>query len=330
MSVPPPFGPMEFDPARVRSAPAADGVSPAAEAGPQALEPPAELLPQGRRTPMLALALAGLGVLLVLGLGLQAYGLVLGLFALAPALGWFGLGVLALTALALVLGVIREVMALRRLRHLGDLRQDAAAVYRREAYGEADDLLRELPRLYADRPGLRAAQRRFAAEDRDDLSDGERLRLFAQVMLEPLDGAANQQIIRAARDVSALTALAPLGLLDSLIVLLRTVMMLRRIAQLYGVRPGIAASLDLLRLSARNAALAGVGDVMSHALGEALHGSLLRMVSTKAGQGAVNGLLVARLGIACMQACRPLPFEPGRAPSLSGLRDELLRRLAGT
>ena len=46
-----------------------------------------------------------------------------------------------------------------------------------------------------------------------------------------------------ARDIGALTALSPLGVLDGLIVPWRTLSMLRAIAELYGARPGAAASI---------------------------------------------------------------------------------------
>ena len=56
---------------------------------------------------------------------------------------------------------------------------------------------------------------------------------------------------------------------------------------------------------------------------EAAGASLLSVLSTRIGQGAVKGVLQARLGLAAVQICRPLPFVEGELPSMVALRAEL-------
>jgi putative membrane protein len=131
----------------------------------------------------------------------------------------------------------------------------------------------------------------------------------------------------AARDIGALTALSPLGLLDSFIVLARTLAMLRSIARLYGMRPGYFATISLLRRAFGNVLVAGVSELVSDAAVETLGASLLSMLSARAGQGVVNGLLAAKLGLSAMQVCRPLPFAEDEMPSLRQLRAELLAQI---
>jgi putative membrane protein len=111
--------------------------------------------------------------------------------------------------------------------------------------------------------------------------------------------------------------------LDGLIVLGRTLHMLRAIARIYGVRPGFAATVSLLRRTLRNVMAAGVGELVSDAAVETLGASLLSFLSTRAGQGVLNGVLAARLGLSAMQLCRPLPFADDQLPSLKQLRKEL-------
>jgi putative membrane protein len=142
-------------------------------------------------------------------------------------------------------------------------------------------------------------------------------------VLAPLDRDARRLVTRGARDIGALTALSPLGLLDSAIVLWRTLIMLRAIARLYGVRPGIVASLRLLRQTLAHVLAAGVGELLSDAAIETASASLLSVVSARLGQGAVHGLLAARLGLAAVQICRPVPFVEGELPSMKQLRSEL-------
>ena len=90
-------------------------------------------------------------------------------------------------------------------------------------------------------------------------------------------------------------------MLDGLIVLGRTLAMLRAIARIYGVRPGSAATVSLLRRTLRNVVAAGVGELVSDAAVETLGASLLAFLSTRAGQGVLNGVLAARLGLSAMQ-----------------------------
>jgi putative membrane protein len=130
-------------------------------------------------------------------------------------------------------------------------------------------------------------------------------------------------VIRGARDIGALTALSPLGLLDSAIVLWRTLAMLRAIARLYGVRPGPVATIRLLRRTLGHVLAAGVGELVSDFAVEAAGASLLSVLSTRIGQGAVHGLLAARLGLAAVQIVRPLPFVEGELPTIKQLRAEL-------
>jgi putative membrane protein len=47
------------------------------------------------------------------------------------------------------------------------------------------------------------------------------------------------------------------------------------------------------------------------------------MLSARAGQGAGNALLHARLGIEAIRQCRPLPFMAEEPPRLSSIRKAL-------
>ncbi|MGH6918712.1 MAG: TIGR01620 family protein, partial [Geminicoccaceae bacterium] len=209
------------------------------------------------------------------------------------------------------------------LTALGDMRTTGAHLLGSQVHGQADPLLDRVERVYRDREELRGAIERFHGQASDALNDGERVQLFAASVLTPLDRRAYQLVKTGARDIGALTALSPLGVLDGLIVLGRTLAMLRAIARVYGVRPGAAATTALLRRTLRNVIAAGVGELVSDAAVETLGASLLAFVSTRAGQGVLNGVLAARLGLGAMQLCRPLPFAKDELPSLKQLRKEL-------
>jgi putative membrane protein len=60
-----------------------------------------------------------------------------------------------------------------------------------------------------------------------------------------------------------------------------------------------------------------------------LGGSVLSRLSRRFGEGLVNGALSARVGVAAMEVCRPLPFGPGRRPSVRSLVQRALSGLFG-
>jgi putative membrane protein len=57
-----------------------------------------------------------------------------------------------------------------------------------------------------------------------------------------------------------------------------------------------------------------------------LGGSVLSKLSRRFGEGLVNGALSARVGVAAMEVCRPLPFSERHKPSV---RTMIKRALQG-
>jgi putative membrane protein len=318
MSPRPPLAPFELDPQKVD--PGRIVLVEPEPSLPVVVEPPPG--PSPRRPWRRLLLLGGAGFLAAL-LGLEAYDFIVDLFARSDLLGGAFSLLLGLAAAGAIGLTASEIASLRRLTKLGDLRATGAHLLISQVHGQADPLLDRVERIYRDRGELQGAIERFHGQASDALNDGERVRLFATTVLTPLDRRAYQAVTTCARDIGALTALSPLGVLDGLIVLGRTLAMLRTIATVYGVRPGAAATAALLRRTVRNIIAAGVGELVSDAAVETLGASLLSFLSTRAGQGVLNGVLAARLGLSAMQLCRPLPFAENELPSLKQLRKEL-------
>jgi putative membrane protein len=134
---------------------------------------------------------------------------------------------------------------------------------------------------------------------------------------------------RAARDTALGTAASPLALLDAVLVVARSLRMIREIAAIYGFRPGGLAALGLLRrVIVQAVGVAGAdlaGEVTAEMLGGLGH-KVAGTVSARLGVGLFAGTRVARLGLATLRACRPMPFlaEP---PQLAQI---LRRALSGS
>lgn len=267
--------------------------------------------PRGRAR----LAMLGAAALVLL-LGLQAVLYVVELFETTPLLGppfAVLLGLVAFSALGLLL---RELRDLRRLRRRARLREAAGRLAVSELHGEAPAVLGPVAAELDRDAEFGRALTRYRRKVSDAHNDGELMRLFEREVLAPADRRAYRLVLASARDIGLLTALSPLGLLDGLLVLWRTLLMLRAISRLYGMAPGPVATLSLLRRSLRNAALAGLADVVTHATVEHVGAGLAALLSARAGQGAGNALLAAKLGIEAVKVARPLPFVEEDAPRL--------------
>jgi putative membrane protein len=262
------------------------------------------------KRPGLMALIAIVGIVLI-----QAVDYLGGLIERAPFLGWpFAvlLGVAVFTAFA---ALWKEVFDIRRVRRAEKLRVTGARLATSELHGEAEPFLAALDQQLEERPrpDIQAAAER-------GLNDAEIVVLYERQVLAPLDKRAYRQVLEASRDIGLLTALSPLGLLDGVLVLWRTIVMLRGIARIYGLALSPAASIRLLKNCIRNAAIAGLADAVSHAAVEHVGASLTALLSARAGQGAGNALLAGRLGLEVIRLTRPLPFIKEPQPRLSHVR----------
>lgn len=240
-----------------------------------------------------------------------------------PIMGGVFALLLALVSASAALLALRSWRAVRRLHGRARHRARAARLIASELPREAAALLAEVARELPPTPQTTANLARYRAYAHDALADRERIVLFERSVLAPLDRQAYRCIFTSARDVGLLTALSPVGLLDGLFVAWRSLELIKTLARLYGVTPSPLVVLALVRSGLRNVALAGLAELASEAALEQAGASLLSALSLRAGQGAGNAILLARLGLEAMRALRPLPFTAEKPPSLAQLRKAL-------
>lgn len=280
------------------------------------LAPPPELKPRGGSI-VSSIFMAASGILVALALGLWTDQLLRALFDRSTWLGWFATGVAGVAALALLGIVVREFWALTRLGSIARLRQSATEALALDDAKAAAAVVRELSALMADRPET-AAGRRAVADLETEIIDGANLvRLAETEILLPLDERAKTLILDAAKRVSVVTAVSPRALVDLVYVIFEASRLIRRIAQLYGGRPG---TLGFFRLGrgviahlAVTGAIAAGDDFVHQIVGQGLAARL----SARLGEGVVNGMMTARIGIAAMETVRPVPFSAVRRPGIS-------------
>jgi putative membrane protein len=262
---------------------------------------------------------AALGLFVSLVVSIATYDYLASLLLRFPFLGKLALGLIALLALLVLAQVVRELWAFRRLARIQSFHAEAAAVRASADREAALALSRRLERFYAGRPELNWNLERLRT-DREALLDADALvELTERAVFAPLDAAARREIEAASRVVAGATALIPLALVDVLAALSQNVRMVRRIAELYGAHAGFFGSWRLLRLVATHLLATGLVAVGDDLVGSVAGGHLLSRLSRRFGEGVVNGALTARVGVAAMDVCRPLPFAALPRPRVSNL-----------
>lgn len=281
-----------------------------------------------RRVPWVPVLLSAVGGLVSLGIGLWIEDLILRLFLLYPVLGWIAAGLAGMALLAFLALLLRESLGVLRERKIERLRARAAdAIARRDDPG-ARGVIDELVLLYGGRPETARAREVIAGLADTIIDPPDRLAIAERELMVPLDLAAKRAVANAARQVSLVTAISPRAIVDVGFVLYVAFRLVRRLAAIYGGRPGFFGFLKLTRNVLGHLAVTGGMAAGDSLLQQVMGLGLAARVSAKLGEGVLNGLLTARVGLAAMVVCRPMPFTAVPAPLIADVAGSLLERKA--
>jgi len=246
---------------------------------------------------MPALVLAGCGIL-ALGLAaLQTGNFVAAEFHRSLVLGWLTLAVSVAGFGLILLGIGRELRGLLRLRGVDRLRRDLAGSDTTARLRAARHWLGEVEGGATLLPPL------AALNDPDAIVP--LLRVGVEAGLRARSDALGK---RAAMQVVAGMAATPAPALVVLLISWRGLRLIRQVASLYGLRPGVFGTLSLLR---RTAFAAGATAVTEVAVNTAAHAvlstPLLAHLAGEMAGGAVAARRMIVLARATAVACTPLP-----------------------
>ena len=316
----PPVSPAEAPP--VEDLPMANGGTPQGRA--MAIAARLTARPASRLTRFFWQAVAALLGFLA---SVAAWRFIEGLFAAHPLLGWLGAGVLALFLLAALLVAGRELAGFSRLRRLDRVHRALAESAETEDLGRARKAVAAVSALYAGRREMDWPRRNLAERGAEQLDARTLLDLAETELMAPLDQAARLEIEAAARSVATVTALVPLALADVATALMANLRMIRRIAEIYGGRAGGLASLRLMRAVLTHLVATGAVAVGDDLIETVTGGHLFSKISRRFGEGVVNGALTARVGVAALDLCRPMPFHALERPRVTNLTRRALTGL---
>jgi putative membrane protein len=277
-----------------------------------------------RRDRVMTFGLAGVAVLFVGWLAVDAVGWIAAAFERSTALG-----VLAATAVtAGVAGagavIARELGSLFRLRNVEAIHrqladQRALPTDARKAIGA---VLAVVPREREIDAGIEAFQRQVQLHH----GTAQQVEILSRTVMKPLDRRAEAHVRTAVVRAFGITAISPTTLTDAVFFLACGVHMVRAIAAAYGHRPTAATTIHLLRRLVFEAGKLGAVDIASASLVQHLGGAVTERLASSAADSLYAAYRMARLGIIVMDLCRPIPFRENEVPSVTSLVGNVLRR----
>lgn len=287
---------------------------------------PVDALPPARKSFRWgALFWSALAGLVSLAAGLAVTRMIEDLFARSEALGIAGAVLAGLAAFALLIIVGRELYALFRLAAIEKLHARAAAVLVSDNRDEGRAVVSDLLKLAQENPKLARGRAALTAHVDDIIDGADLIRLAERELMAPLDDEARRLISQAAQRVSVVTAVSPRAAVDMIFVLISTLRLIRQIARLYGGRPGWLGLMRLFRQAVTHLAVTGTVAIGDSLISQVLGHGLAARLSSKLGEGVLNGFLTARLGLAAVDVIRPLPFATLPRPVLTDLVKDLTR-----
>jgi putative membrane protein len=325
--------------ARVIEVDAADDFAPRQPLGPQIIPTertervtPSEPVPvpvvareaPRRRDRVMTFGLAGVAVLFVGWLAVDAVGWIAAAFERSAALG-----VLAATAVtAGVAGagavIARELGSLFRLKSVEAIHRRFAddRVLPADSRKAISDVLAVVPRGREIDAAVEAFQRQVQLHH----GTAQQIEILSRTVMKPLDRAAEAHVRTAVLRAFGITAISPTALTDAVFFLACGVRMVRGIAASYGHRPTAATTIHLLRRLVVEAGKLGAVDIASASLVQHLGGAVTERLATSAADALYAAYRMARLGIIVMDLCRPIPFRENEVPSVTSLVGNVLRR----
>ncbi|MCV9960575.1 YcjF family protein [Pararhizobium sp. BT-229] len=289
----------------------------------RSLPAPPEAAPRKRRFSFGKLAFGALGILVSLALGLWVDSLVRDLFSRADWLGYLAIATAAIGLLAFLIVIIRELVGLMRLNAVQALKHEAIEASLAPSPKPARQVMAHLIHLLAAKPQTARGRLRLKETETDIIDGPHLLDLTERELLSPLDREARALILNASKRVSIVTAVSPRALVDLGYVIYESARLIRAMADLYGGRPGTFGLLRLMRDVIAHLAVTGSIAVGDSLIQQVLGHGLASKLSARLGEGVINGLMTARIGIAAMDLCRPMPFRALKRPGIGDFIGDL-------
>lgn len=151
--------------------------------------------------------------------------------------------------------------------------------------------------------GSYAAQcfRRYQSALQSDMNASERLGLYEDTVLTPVQEKAHKVLNKESITAGSLAFISPNNLIQTFAVIWISFRTIRRMARVYGLRPSTAGNWKLLKVLAQNIAAQGVFDLATDEVANQIGGSLSAKFMENSAEAIAAGALNARLGRALIR-----------------------------
>lgn len=261
--------------------------------------------------------LSAAGSFILLALANSFFGLIADLFARSHVLGIAGLVLVVIAGIALAVLIAREILGILRQSRIAHLHIAFAGARAADDRDAARREVAALVALYQRRPELARVRADLLSLTTEIVDGRDLIDIAERDLVAPLDKDVRREIAQAAKRVSLVTAVAPRAIVDVIFVAGQALYLVRRIAEIYGGRPGFFGFLKLMRSVGAHLAITGGVAVGDSLLQQLLGHGIAAKISARLGEGVLNGLLTTRVGLSAMAVCRPMPFETEHPPHVA-------------
>jgi putative membrane protein len=227
---------------------------------------------------------------------------VVGQFYRSQVLGWVTVGMFVVSGGLLAFGLSREAMAWRSLRHVDALN---GMLGRKDI--PIEELRAEVLRWLTDiRGSLKNAGGTVEAVSKAAINI-EIMAILEKQVTAPMEQAALRAGAQAAVEASALVAMIPSPALEGAIAGIRSLLLVRQIARIYGIRPGLVATVMLLQRIAWTVATVAGTDLLAHKVLETTLHKLpyVKDLMSSFPEVSLTAIRLYRLAAATAVACSP-------------------------
>jgi len=214
------------------------------------------------------------------------------------------------------------------------LRDQAEMLVKERTHGKAKAFIAELRAIYANKPQAMHLEKALN-ELPDYLNDAEVVARLSDDFLSHLDEEAKRLVVQESSISAAMVAVSQLVVIDSIIVIWRTIKMMNGISSIYGLSLTKLGQWYLFVKISKAIMLAGGTQMAINSVaGTMFKGHpFVGPMAANLTQGLGVGSYVAKIGVEAMKQSRPIALEDDEVPSVNlitdGVRGLLIKRFVG-
>lgn len=214
--------------------------------------------------------------------------------------GILGFLLLVFTSMLITL-IYREIKGFKAINVLTEQAHSLASLKQQDNLKQTHHYLKQREALQSQSAFAKATFKQFHQSLKPHHTNGEILDLYQITVLDKLHSQANAVLKKESMLSAGLAFISPNSFIQSMMIFWVSMRTLKRIALVYGVRPGFSGSLKLVRITLENLAAQNLTDVMSDTLSQQIGGGIAGKVVEQSAEAVAARALNMRLGRALIR-----------------------------